>query len=101
MKEKDYPLRLTQVDKIRVLFKQNRGIIQHFVVQYYALINGSWRTIMRIDTCHGYAHKHTFHAKDKEHVIRLPGDLNDVFTESRSFILQNYLKIKENYLRAK
>ncbi|KKW01393.1 MAG: hypothetical protein UY36_C0023G0012 [Parcubacteria group bacterium GW2011_GWA1_49_11] len=56
---------------------------------------------MRIDTCHGYAHKHTLHARDKEYVVRLPGNLNTVFTEARGFILENYLKIKENYLGSK
>ena len=101
MQETDYILRPTQEDKIRVLFLENRGKIRHFVVQYHALIDSRWKTIMRIDTCHGYAHKHTLHARDKEYVVRLPGDLNTVFTEARGFILENYLKIKENYLGSK
>lgn len=98
MKEPDYVLLLTQEDKIRVAFRQNHGKIEHFIVQYYALMDGRWRTIMRIDTCHSYAHKHTFHANNRQYVVRLPGDLNIVFTESTNFVTKNFEKIKENYL---
>jgi hypothetical protein len=63
------------------------------------LINNRWRSVMRIDTCHGYAHKHTFHRKNREYVIRLEGDLNEVFTESKESIIKNFRKIKENFLR--
>lgn len=99
MKEADYPLQLSSEDKIRIHFKQNKGKVSHFIVQYYALINGRWRTIMRIDTCHGFAHKHVYYADGKQRVIRIPGELNLVFTESIKYIKKDFLKIKENYKR--
>ncbi len=57
---------------------------------------------MRIDTCHGYAHKHTFHLKDKEYIVNLTGrgeSVNNVLTESISFVKKNFFKIKNNFLR--
>ena len=98
MKEKDYPLEFSPEDKVRIFFRQNRGEIDHFIIQYYAKLDGKWRTIMRIDTCHGFAHLHVFHANGKERVVRLPGDLNSVFTERRDMVMNNFIKIKENYL---
>lgn len=102
MKNADYSYFLSEEDKIRIAFTKKRGKIEFFIVQYSALINSRWRPIMRFDTCHGYAHKHTFHLRNKEYIIDLTkrGDiLNEVFTESSSYVRQNFNKIKENYLR--
>ena len=102
MRSVDYTYSLTEEDRLRIVFRKRKGKIEHFIVQYTALINSRWRSIMRIDTCHGYAHKHTFHLHDKEYIIDLTakGDLlNDVFTESLNFVKNDFLKIKENFMR--
>ena len=102
MKNIDFPLLLTPEDKVRVAFKQNRGKIEFFIVQYYALVNGRWRTIIRIDTCHGQSpHKHTYHPNRRPYKVHLSGHLNTVFTEADKFVKQNFKKIKENYLNAR
>jgi hypothetical protein len=101
MKSVDYTYDLTREDRVRIAFRKRRGQIEYFIVQYTALINGRWRSVMRFDTCHGYAHKHTFHLHDKEYIINLTerGDeLNEVFTQSEEFIKRNFQIIKENYL---
>lgn len=102
MKSVDYTYLMTEEDKLRIMFVKKRGKITKFIIQYSALINSRWRSIMRVDTCHGYAHKHTFHLKDKEYIINLTAkgdDLNDVFTEWSNSIKKNFLKIKDNFLR--
>jgi len=102
MKVGDYFHVLTEEDKIRIVFRENRGKVEHFVVQYLSLINGRWRSIMRLDTCHGYAHKHTFHLHSKEHIINLTkrGEvLNQVFKQSTDYTIDNFLKIKHNFLQ--
>lgn len=101
MKKVDYTHSLTEEDKIRIAFREKRGEIEDFTVQYSALINSRWRSIMRIDAHHGYAHQHTFHFRSTEHIVNLtsPGDrLNEVFTESSKHIKNNFEKIKRNYL---
>jgi hypothetical protein len=100
MEKVDYIQSLTEEDKVRICFRENRGKIEHFVVQYRALIRGRWFTIMRIDTCHGYPHKHTFYLHNRQYVIKLSGDMNIVFTESVKFVKENFPKIKENFLNA-
>lgn len=54
---------------------------------------------MRIDTCHGYAHKHTFYRNGKQRVVKLSGNLNVVFTETVNYLKKDFQRIKENYLR--
>lgn len=100
-KEVDYIQLLTAEDKIRVRFTKKRGKITRFVVQYYSLINSRWRTITRVDTCHGYPHKHVYHLKGKEYIIKLTGDNNTVFTKALNDVKENYKRIKENFLFVK
>lgn len=102
MKEADYSYPLTEEDKIRIAFRKKHGKIEYFIVQYFALINSRWRSIMRFDTCHGYAHKHTFHLIRKEYIMNLtgPGDnLNEVFTQVSKYVKSDFQKIKSNFLR--
>ena len=102
MKDADYSYFLSEGDKVRIAFRKKHGKIEYFIVQYSALINNRWRSIMRFDTCHDYAHKHTLHLNHKQYVVNLTkkGDnLNEVFTESINYVKYNFRKIKENYLQ--
>lgn len=101
MKEVDYTQLLTDEDKIRIYFKKRRGKIEKFIVQYFGLINGKWRSIMRIDTCHSYPHQHTYHLHKSEVVLVLSEDNNKAFTVAHNHIVHNFAKIKENFLFAK
>lgn len=99
MPEKEYSLQLSGEDEILIVMNTNRGKLMHFVVQYYALINGRWRTIMRFDTCHGYPHKHTYYLSGQSYTTRLQGDIKPLFTESKKAVIKNLTNIKENFLR--
>ena len=101
MKTKDYTQLLTNKDKLRIFFVEDRGKIKEFVVQYYSLIDSRWRTIIRIDNHHGYPHRHTYHLRRKEYRVVLNKDANLAFTESKADIIKNFEKIKENYIFAK
>ena len=101
MKSKDYTQYLTKEDKINVSFTQNRGKISNFSVNYSSLINGRWRHIMRVDNCHGQPHRHTYHLHRKEYRVILGSNVNMLFTWAKKYIIKDYRKIKENYLRVK
>lgn len=61
-----YPLSEELEDRLRVFaLRQKRKIIR-FVVQFEAWINNEWRSIVRYDTSHGFAHKDIIHYKGKE-----------------------------------
>ena len=94
----EYYRLLTAEDKIRISFSKNRGRILKFVVQYYTKVEKHWRSVVRIDNCHGYPHKHTYHLHGKELVIILSKDENTAFTEAQNFIKNNFKEIKENFL---
>lgn len=100
MKRTNYTRRLTPEDKVRIYFEKDRGRIMHFVIQYYALLDKQWITIIRIDTCHGYAHKHVYHKRGREYCSRIFGDLGDVFTEHVRTVINSFPQIKQNYLLA-
>lgn len=94
----------TSEDKIRVYFKKYRGKIAKFIIQYLGLINSRWRSIMRVDTCHGYAHIHTYHLAKKESVVKLssnPEGNNKLFTIYKGYIIKNFKKIKDNFIFSK
>jgi hypothetical protein len=97
-KEIEYRRLLTPEDEVRIRFVKNRGRILKFVVQYYTKIKKHWLTVMRIDNCHGYPHKHIYHLHKKEFMLVLPKDNNIAFTEAQNFIKNNFKKIKENFL---
>lgn len=101
VKKIEYIRLLTSEDKVRINFSKNRGKISKFIVQYYTKVEKRWRTVMRIDNCHGYPHKHTYHLRKKEFVLLLSQDNNMAFTEAQNFIRTNFKKIKENFLFSK
>lgn len=97
MKTVDYNVPLEE-DQLRICFTKDRGRIQKFIVQYYTWVNKKQCTVLRIDNCHGFVHKHTFHLQRKEYTVRLDeGDLNRAFTSAHQYVLKNHKKILENY----
>lgn len=98
MENKHYVQALDDKDKVKIIFAQNHGKIIKFVVQYYALVGRRWRTVMRIDNCHGFAHQHVYHLRGKGYKLSLNKDTNIAFTEAQGYIKKNFVKIKENFL---
>jgi len=101
MQTKEYTQSLTDKDRLCITFTKHRGKILKFVVQYYSLTGSRWRTIMRIDNCHGFPHRHVYHLRKKEYRTILDTDNNSAFTESKGYIIRNFSKIKENYIFVK
>jgi len=101
MEHKSYVQLLTDEDKLKIEFTQDRGVIIKFVVQYYSLMASRWRTVMRIDNCHGFAHRHVYHLQNKEYKVPLNKDANKAFTEAKAYIVKNLHVIKENFLFSK
>ncbi len=103
-KEVDHTRYLTDEDRVRLYFNKKRGKFVKFIVQYVSKINGKWRSIFRVDTCHGYAHIHTYHLAKREIVVRLssdPNDNNELFTKYKEYVIIKFQEIKENYLFSK
>lgn len=100
----DHTYQLSEEDRIRTYFKKHRGRLTKFIIQYRTLLNSRWRSVMRVDTCHGFAHIHTFHLEKNEIVVKLSSGLEDnnkLFTIHKNYIINNFRKIKENFLFSK
>jgi predicted component of type VI protein secretion system len=98
MPEREYTQLLSEEDKIKIRLVTKKGRVLSFVVQYHALIQGRWRTVMRADNCHGTSHIHTYHLQSGEFKVSLGQNNNRAFNEAKSHILRNFSKIKENFL---
>ena len=96
-----YVLNSRYEDVMRVYFEEERGIIKKFVIQYTSLINGKRKSIMRVDSCHGYPHQHIHHLKKRERLVKWNIPMNVAYTRAYKLIRRQYQKLKENYLFAK
>lgn len=102
MKTVSHTIFLSGEDKLKFEFTVNRGKISKFVVQYYAWIETRWRTIIRIDNCHGRGHIHKYYLHTKEYWVLLGiEDNNKAFNQAKLLVKRNFLKFKENFLTPK
>lgn len=98
MPEKEYRKLLSLEDKLTIRLVTKKGKVVFFVVQYYALIKGKWKTIMRADNCHGTGHIHRYHLQSKEFKLSLNKENSKAFNDAREHIMKDFIKIKENFL---
>lgn len=92
---------LTDQDFLMVEFFLKHGKIVEFCLQYDALLDTKYRTIMRIDNCHGsLPHKHVYHQIKKQTKQFVDSDPHIAFNAGQKFILVNFKKIKENFIFA-
>lgn len=63
MREINYTYHLASdlLDRLRVLAQVEGKTVLRFSVQYEGLMKHKWRTIVRYDTSHGFAHKDIVH----------------------------------------
>ena len=105
MKNPKYTIKLSDKDKLFVSFKTEKGKIIDFILQYHGLTDKGWRTIIRYDTQHGFAHEHRcyFNNKEKNRRIYLgrKEDYSLIYTGAYKKLIKDYKKIRENYLLRK
>lgn len=99
MNKVKYEETLGEFDRLSVEFTKHKGKIVKFVVQYYSLIEGKYRDIMRIDNYHGsYPHIHKYYYKHKQFREQLSiANPNTAFNYAKRFIKNNAVIIKENF----
>ncbi|MBI3231516.1 MAG: hypothetical protein HYZ51_00310 [Candidatus Doudnabacteria bacterium] len=89
MPDKEYTQFLCLEDKLTIRLVTKNGKVVFFVVQYYALINGRWKTIMRADNCHKTGHIHTYHLQSKEFKLLLNKENSIAFNDAREHIIKD------------
>ena len=99
---RSFTILLSSDDKVHREFIVKNGKLTDFVIQYHSKVKGGWRTILRYDTSHGYAHKHIYHLKRKNNrKIILSSNADEyskIYNEAIKHLKNNFDKIKRNYL---
>lgn len=95
-----YTETLGEFDRLSIEFTKKRGKIIRFSVQFYSLINGKSKDIMRIDNYHGsYPHIHKFYLKRPQfREILSITNTDEAFNHAKTHIKKNAESIKENFL---
>lgn len=85
-------------DRYRHYHLSGHGCVIEFVIQYEALIEGKWRTIVRYDTAHGRPHKDIEHPDGTQTKIEFPYHRNEeVLTIGQNDIRDNWERYREQY----
>jgi hypothetical protein len=98
-RSKRYIADLSESDRTVVRLVKDGKFIKVFSVQYEALIEGSWRKLIRYDSAHGQPHRHTFRpdGNQRVQVLRIT-NLNLALTYSITTINKNFLRTRESYI---
>jgi hypothetical protein len=84
-------------DRLRIIARKDKGEIREFVAQYEALISEEWRSVVRYDTAHGFAHKDIIMANGE--VLKQPlffETFNLAFTFATLDLKLNWRQYKES-----
>ncbi len=96
---KSYIDNLTHQDRVICVMVKDRRVFHGFTVQYEAKLDKIWVAITRIDTSHGFAHRHKFSPINKDVITPFVcNNYREGFTLARHYIKNNYQKLRENYL---
>ncbi len=102
MNEKEFYIYLGNLysDRIRLRFFKDKGEISTLVLQYEALINDKWFSIVRYDCAHGFFHRDLLHPNgDKEKkAIDMP-DLKYAFTFAKQDLEDKWEWYKEQFIK--
>jgi len=93
-------LSLNQIE-LHVSFSKHHGTFIRFSLDYSAKIDGRWREIFRIDNCHGRPHINRYYLQRRQFKISLDQDTNEAFTAGHEYIIRDFIKIRENYLKVR
>ena len=99
MPEKEYLILLDVDTRKRHYHVIQAGRITRFIVQLEIKIRGEWRSVIRYDCAHDYAHKDCYNIKGKSRKINLYLDYEDALTLADEDINENWELYKEKFLR--
>ncbi|MEO6695373.1 MAG: hypothetical protein ABIY50_05755 [Ignavibacteria bacterium] len=100
MREKSFTINLDTIgaERLRIIFKTDKGVVKDLVVQYECLVAGTWEEILRYDCSHGYFHRDVM-KKDgskRKRIIHV-FDLNEALTLAETDLKVNWESYKQNY----
>jgi hypothetical protein len=87
-------------DRLRILFKKDKGQISDILIQYEAKIEEKWVAIVRYDCVHGFFHRDIIYPNgDKEKKIIDVPDLKYAFSFAKQDLEDRWEWYKEQYIK--
>jgi hypothetical protein len=99
MPEKEYVILLDIDIRKRHYHKTESGKITIFAVQLEIKHGGNWKTVLRYDCSHNFAHKDSYNLKGDTKKINLYMNYKDALTFADDDINENWQLYKEKFLR--
>lgn len=99
LRDIDYERQLDIDARLRVQYRISRGRVVQFVAQLEILNEGEWRSVIRYDTAHRFAHRDSHELSGRQ----TKTELKMTFEEALSFALQdlrdNWESYRDRFLR--
>ena len=99
MPETSYILPVWIDTRIRHYHRTEGGDVVKFTIQLEVESKERWRTVIRYDTAHGYAHIDRLNLQGKRRKERLHLNFSDALTRAERDIKQNWWTYRETFLR--
>lgn len=99
MPEKYYSFPIWTDTRIRHYHRTEEGRVKEFTVQLEIEVEGIWKTVIRYDTAHGFAHVDKFNLKGEQKKERYNLSYAQVLTKAEREIKQNWLLYRERFLK--
>jgi hypothetical protein len=97
--EKEYLILLDVDVRKRHYHLAEAGSITKFVVQLEVKTGGVWKTVVRYDCVHDYAHKDCYNLKGQSKKINLYVDYEDALTLADDDINENWEIYRKKFLK--
>jgi len=100
MKEIEFVIPFTRLDRYRHYHVRIKGRVIDFSVQYETFLDGEWIPVVRYDTSHGFAHRDLMSRKGQRRKTPLfVVDMNEALTFAENDIKDNWEMYKERFMK--
>ncbi len=99
MAETRYTLPVSADTRIRHYHLTERGRVVRFVIQLEVQVKASWKSVIRYDNAHGFAHVDRFNLKRGRRKETLSLNFEEALTRAERDIKQNWSIYRERFLR--
>lgn len=102
LKEREFIVMLTPMDRYRHKHLRFKKDVLSFVVQYETLFEGKWFPVVRYDTMHGFAHRGLFDKRgNSQKTPMFTEDYSEALTFAEYDIKSNWKVYKIAFLEGK
>ena len=99
MPETSYTLPVGADTRIRHYHRTQADRVVEFVIQLEIEVRDVWKTVIRYDTAHGFAHIDRYNLRGRVKKERLALNFNEALTRAERDIKQHWSACRERFLK--